>query len=389
MRKLSILVLVLTVLFALINRVYATDILVDIYVDTTWTLGDSPYNLIYDIQVVSGVTLTIEPGVVVNGQHNILTIDGTLNAVGTDVSPIVFDDILILGDDSGTAIIIQFAEITEGRIYNLEGELTLRDSVLMNAYSSSQGVVSIANSNANTYIERNIFDNTMDIIISWNVTNTYIYNNVFYEQTYNGAIRALDDSNSIVKFNNFISTDRIALKLYDSANMIATENYWNTTDTAVIDSMIYDRNDDLNVDNYLVYEPILTVPHPNTSPFPWFDQILTIQTEPNDVNTVTPPVGQYIYSGLVDLIASQFINCPDVYSFDHWIGDVADANSPNTKVFMDSDKTVTAVFVDSRQCGDECHPYPPEDLSGDCAVNFLDIAVIAQSWLECTKPECD
>jgi hypothetical protein len=46
--------------------------------------------------------------------------------------------------------------------------------------------------------------------------------------------------------------------------MIAVDNFWNTTDTNVIDSMIYDRNDDLSVDNFIEYEPFLTEPHPDT-----------------------------------------------------------------------------------------------------------------------------
>ena len=120
--------------------------------------------------------------------------------------------------------------------------------------------------------------------------------------------------------------------------------------------------------------------------------ILTIDVDPNDVgiDTITPSVGPHDYArGWVSIKAERFINCPDVYTFDHWDGDVNDPNSADTTVFMDSDKTITAVFVDGRQCGDECHPYPSGDVNKDCKVDFLDIAMVASSWLECTKPECD
>jgi hypothetical protein len=119
--------------------------------------------------------------------------------------------------------------------------------------------------------------------------------------------------------------------------------------------------------------------------------ILTIDVDPNDVaiDTVTPSVGTHSCGGLVSINAQQFVKCPDVYVFDHWEGDVNDPNSANTTVFMDSDKTITGVFVVDRQCGDECHPYPSADVNKDCKVDFLDIAMVASSWLECTRPECD
>ena len=119
--------------------------------------------------------------------------------------------------------------------------------------------------------------------------------------------------------------------------------------------------------------------------------ILTIDVDPNDVgiDTITPSVGAHDYAGRVNINAQQFAKCPDVYVFDHWEGDVNDPNSANTTVFMDTDKTVTAVFVDGRKCGDECHPYPAGDIDKNCIVDFNDFGLFALSWLECTKPECD
>ena len=52
--------------------------------------------------------------------------------------------------------------------------------------------------------------------------------------------------------------------IIDNSKMTAKNNYWNTSDPAVIESMIYDRNDDLNIYNYIEYEPFLTAPHPDT-----------------------------------------------------------------------------------------------------------------------------
>jgi hypothetical protein len=39
--------------------------------------------------------------------------------------------------------------------------------------------------------------------------------------------------------------------------------------------------------------------------------------------------------------------------------------------------------------GDKWHLCPAGDLNNDCKTNFLDLAILAQSWLNCNGPECD
>ncbi len=61
-----------------------TDVGGPIIFDTHWTLVDSPYVVTSNVQVTAGVTLTIEPGVVVRfNKDRILQVDGTLIARGT------------------------------------------------------------------------------------------------------------------------------------------------------------------------------------------------------------------------------------------------------------------------------------------------------------------
>ena len=51
--------------------------------------------------------------------------------------------------------------------------------------------------------------------------------------------------------------------------------------------------------------------------------------------------------------------------------------------------TLGANWYEPTACGDDEHPYPVGDLTKDCEVNLLDVAIIGLHWLECTKPQCD
>jgi hypothetical protein len=58
--------------------------------DTAWTKANSPYNLTSSITVAFEVTLTIEPGTIVQLNEYYLQINGTLIARGTSNDPINF-----------------------------------------------------------------------------------------------------------------------------------------------------------------------------------------------------------------------------------------------------------------------------------------------------------
>jgi len=120
---------------------------------------------------------------------------------------------------------------------------------------------------------------------------------------------------------------------------------------------------------------------------------LTVQTDPNDMDTVIPGIGEHIYrfGKPVYISAPPCPKCPDVYEFDHWTGDIDEPNSPSAYLIMNTDKTITAAYkmAIERRCGDECHPILQGDVNEDCYINLEDFILYAANWLSCTHPDCD
>ncbi len=72
------------------------------FTNTNWSISGSPYNLIGDVQIPNGITLTIDPGVHINYSGNYeLLVKGTIIANGTNLLPIVFS-----GSSAGKAMIM-------------------------------------------------------------------------------------------------------------------------------------------------------------------------------------------------------------------------------------------------------------------------------------------
>ena len=272
--------------------------------NTTWTAANSPYIITDTIRIPENVKLTIAPGVTVTTQSAISTmflITGIIQAEGNFTNKIIFDgngnsDFFKTNHPVAKGFVdLDFCIIRNGRsAFWLDNTayLNLTNSDLSNLSQYSY----LWYPSQDTYIEFNTFTNTSGIKIG---TDEYFYNssgmvyvrcNLFTNnQGYiinNFASYGL--SKTYVNNNSFINTVGIILeveKTSTTADMDASQNYWGTTNTTIIDSMIYDKNDDVSCSSYIMYLPLLDVPDPEVpiAPTP------TPPPSPAPIPADTPP----------------------------------------------------------------------------------------------------
>ena len=227
--------------------------------NTTWDLSGSPYEVTDRVQIANGVTLTIAPGVRVFsgnnsiGGHYYIEVFGSFSAVGSANNPIELNGLDILPGNTGSGELrIEHAKMQFTAAY----VTTLLDSVAAGTW------VSPSRCTAGCRVERNVLIGGPVIANG----STTILNNVFYDYhvgfaSSKYAIEATSSAN--IKNNSFMSTDREAV-LIGNSNVDLTGNYWGTTDTAKIDAMIHDKNDNLNIQGLGNYTPFLQVPDTST-----------------------------------------------------------------------------------------------------------------------------
>jgi hypothetical protein len=235
------------------------------------TALDSPYLMTGDVQIPYGTTMTIPADVSILGDGNAIRVGGTLDAQGTVDQLVRFTDVHIEPATGPTAelfsIDLAYIHLVGGSIYRptgfaIYGGLRLTDSRI----EDTQRYIYVWYPETESRIERNVFIRSGGISTGHRDVDVVVRNNSFVEQTTSYAIEnwaSYGTSRTIVDRNSFLSTDRTALLLrpgYDDGFLEAPNNYWGTTDTGMIDQMIFDANDDISSADVINYLPILSAP---------------------------------------------------------------------------------------------------------------------------------
>jgi hypothetical protein len=277
--------------------------------NTTWTTAKSPYIITETIQIPENVNLTIEPGVTITAQpsSNIMfLINGVIQARGNSTNKIIFD-----GNNNSDffktnhPVAKGFLDLNNCVIRNGRSAFWLDNTAYLNLTNSELSNLSqysyLWYPSQDTFIQFNTFTNTAGIKIG---TDDYFSNSsgavyVKYNLFINNQGYIINNyasyglSKTYVNNNSFTNTTGIILEVEQTsttADMDASQNYWGTANTTIIDSMIYDKNDDFSCSSYINYLPILDAPDPDVPAAPTLtpSPSSTPSPETTAVPTITP-----------------------------------------------------------------------------------------------------
>ena len=248
--------------------------------NTTYALAGSPYCVSGNFQIPTGVTATFNSGTAITGGS--IIVQGSLAINGTSSSAVNLTGVSIIPAGliaTPHSININYANIQDGQLYAPDGNarygsLNLTNSVITNLQSYIYLWYPVG---ANS-VSGNLFTGSGGISYGIDFRDSLppsleITNNYFSGWTGGYAIEnwaSYGAGSTLIQNNVFATTTSIATRLpsgYSSAVMSSTSNYWGTVDASVIQSMIFDKNDDIRSNGYINYTPfLLSIPAGTPTP---------------------------------------------------------------------------------------------------------------------------
>ena len=230
-----------------IIQVYTTDSATHVSgiidTDTTWDIEHSPY--IFDTEInLQDAKLTVNAGTLIIGNGRVLKLDTTsafFDVNGTELRPVGIKGMQLNSKDGTqptTHILFavwdggRFADINGNGYRDMEGGITIHDSILLNGYSTW---AQIWYPKHPVDFRRNIFSKWHDFDIGvdgrYNSTNRfYMYDNVLYALKSNSSypydITMWANLGSTARVNNNTIIDTTIGTTYSSSTFDATHNYF-------------------------------------------------------------------------------------------------------------------------------------------------------------------
>lgn len=258
--------------------------------DVVLLAADSPFYLESTHSISSDASLVIEPGVTVMGpllHPSVQTsealarirVAGALTAHGTVSAPVVFRGIAMWGGDA--------AGQNQGGSVELESVIMDATSELFPIIGGATASASIKNSlfemetprccgdigdvnllDVGSYdVVGNIFTGPIHFLLISSRQGSHINfsRNWFTEVgvTFSETRQTSDGTSVLMLQGNNIESGQIRLVPgAQNASIVATGNWWGTTDETDVSDRIFDRNDDVEIGRYVEYSPILAERNP-------------------------------------------------------------------------------------------------------------------------------
>jgi hypothetical protein len=250
--------------------------------NTTWYQKNSPYIVKDDILIEEGINLTIEPGVEVrfDGDYY-LQVNGILYAVGNPDNRILFTsnkpspssgdwkEIKFNSNDDSS---LKYCTIEYGGsydetesggyshqvIYIKKSSPEISNNIILN---NDAGIV-FGNRYQRTFSNNIIFYNKgFGICIAFSSSYTFSITRNVIVGNYNGIYLYWHETDLSINYNDIYQNNNKNILIRSGSggneNINATNNFWGTTNTTIIDEYIHDFFDDYNLGK-VIYKPFST-----------------------------------------------------------------------------------------------------------------------------------
>lgn len=297
-----------------------------ISVDTTWTAGNT-YELADKVQIANSARVFVEPGTRIEGRGNLLEVFGRFEVAGQPSNRVTVRNLHLRGLGISAlpslfetfTVEIASADIDGGSLQggggSMYGSWTLTDSIV----SNTSDPLFLWFPEAECLVARNVFINAAKISAGLSEFDVRIEDNVFYRSqppvSPDGA--AIDNwaaygAGSVrVHGNTFMNPGFLTIAVPEFSGvpkMTATSNYWGTTTTSTVESMIFDREDDLSSPGTVPYVPFLRTAPPNPAVLPLATS-LALSFSPSPPAYLTPVT---IQGTLLDSRSAPLVGVPVV-----------------------------------------------------------------------------
>ena len=200
-----------------------------INVDTVWSAEGSPYTITEFIHVAEGVTLTIEPGVTVQGERSRIDVWGSIRATGSENNPVYFKSVTLATRSNLASTELLYVD-AEFRNVSLYGKIVIAYSVIRSIWTLD---VRPSNDSLGQHLCQ-VTSNTIRAPLSWfyivpgEGTKCTVTDNFFYQVDTSQSNRAglcigddISRLNGDVDFHsNYLLNAGLCISRYDGANPV-------------------------------------------------------------------------------------------------------------------------------------------------------------------------